>query len=118
MTISYHWRIADLERKVEDGYVFTAHYVTNAKDEAYSSHSYGSVTFERPDNLIPYEDITEEIAVGWVKEELGTERVEEIEASLSADINNQKHPTTATGTPWTQAEVVAVEFEEEEVEEV
>jgi hypothetical protein len=32
MTISYHWRIADLERKVEDGYVFTAHYVTDAKD--------------------------------------------------------------------------------------
>ena len=53
------WAIANLERETADGFVFTAHYTVNAKDDTYSAGAYGSIGFERPENLIPFADLTE-----------------------------------------------------------
>ncbi len=50
MTAIITWNIAQLERETIDGYVFTAHYTLDAKDEAYSAGAYGSIGFERPEN--------------------------------------------------------------------
>ena len=100
MAITTTWKIANLERETEDGFVFTAHYTVNADDGTYTSGAYGSLGFERPDNLIPFSQLTEATVIGWVKEKLGEEKVTEIEAALQSQINEQKHPTKAAGVPW------------------
>ena len=95
------WRIANLERETTDGYVYTAHYTVDANDGTYSAGAYGSVGFQRPENLIPFADLTETIVVGWVKEALGAdEKVAEIEAALQAQLDEQRNPTKASGVPW------------------
>jgi hypothetical protein len=97
----FTWAIANLERETEDGFVFTAHYTINANDGTYSSGAYGSIGFQRPDNLIPYADLTEDTVISWVKEALGgDEKVAEIEAALQAQINEQRSPSKAAGVPW------------------
>ena len=97
----FTWAIANLERETDDGFVFTAHYTVNANDGTYSSGAYGSIGFERPDNLIPYADLTEDTVIAWVKEALGgDEKVGEIEAALQAQIDEQHAPTKAAGVPW------------------
>jgi hypothetical protein len=101
MATTFTWGINTLERETDDGFVFTAHYTVNASDEAYSSGAYGSIGFQRPDNLIPYADLTEETVIGWVKEALGGDKkVSEIEAALQGQIDQQRAPTKATGVPW------------------
>ena len=100
MAITTTWKIANLERETEDGFVFTAHYTVNADDGTYTSGAYGSLGFERPDNLIPFSQLTEATVIGWVKEKLGEEKVTEIEAALQSQINEQKQPTKAAGVPW------------------
>jgi hypothetical protein len=97
---TFTWAIANLERETADGYVFTAHYTVNANDGTYSSGAYGSLGFERPDNLIPFSKLTEATVVGWVKEHFGAEKVAEIEAALQAQIDEQRAPSKATGVPW------------------
>jgi hypothetical protein len=97
---TFTWAIANLERETADGYVFTAHYTVNANDGTYSSGAYGSLGFERPDNLIPFSELTEETVVGWVKEHFGAEKVAEIEAALQAQIDEQRAPSKASGVPW------------------
>jgi hypothetical protein len=95
------WKIASLDRETADGYVFTAHYTVNATDKTYSAGAYGSIGFERPETLVPFADLTEEQVIGWVKEALGgDEKVAEIEAALQSQINEQRTPTKASGTPW------------------
>ena len=97
----FTWKIAQLERETADGYVFTAHYTVDANDGTYNAGAYGSVGFERPDNLIPFADLTEDVVVGWVKEALGgDEKVGEIEAALQEQLNQQHAPTKASGLPW------------------
>jgi hypothetical protein len=100
MATTTTWKIANLERETEDGFVFTAHYTVNADDGTYTSGAYGSLGFERPDNLVPFSQLTEATVIGWVKEKFGEEKVTEIEAALQSQINEQKHPTKAAGVPW------------------
>jgi len=97
---TFTWNIANLERETADGFVFTVHYTVNASNDTYSSGAYGSIGLERPDNLIPFTDLTEEIVVGWVKEKFGDEKVAEIEAALQAQLDEQAAPTKASGLPW------------------
>lgn len=103
MTTEFNWRIAQLERNIADGVVFTAHYTIDAKDEAYSAGAYGSVGLEQPDpeTMIPFDSLSEEIVVEWVKEKLGgDEKVEEVEAALQAQLDEKHAPTKAAGLPW------------------
>jgi len=100
MTTTISWNIANLERETSDGYVFTAHYTIDANDGTYSAGAYGSIGLERPETLIPYSDLTKELVVGWVKDKLGTEQVEAIEAALQAQLDEQHAPTKAAGLPW------------------
>ncbi len=94
----FTWHIAQLERETADGYVFTAHYTVDANDGTYKAGAYGSIGFERPEeDLIPFADLTEEIVIGWVKERLD---VEQIEAALQSQLDEQRHPSKASGLPW------------------
>jgi len=101
MTTTFTWAIANLERETADGFVYTAHYTVNATDgEAYSAGAYGSIGLDRPEELIPFDDLTEEIVIGWVKEKLGEEKVEQVENALQSQIDEKRAPTKASGTPW------------------
>ena len=100
MTTTFTWAIANLERETADGFVYTAHYTLNAEDGTYSAGAYGSLGLERPDNLIPFDDLTEEMVVGWVKDKFGDEKVAEIEAALQAQLDEKHAPTKAAGVPW------------------
>ena len=101
MSTTFTWAIANLERETSDGYVFTAHYTISANDGTYSAGAYGSVGLERPESLIPFDDLTEEVVIDWVKEAIGgEEKVTEIETALQAQLDEKHAPTKAAGVPW------------------
>jgi hypothetical protein len=100
MSTVYEWKIANMERETADGFVFCCHYTVNAEDGTYSAGAYGSLGLERPDNLIPFDQLTEDVVVGWVKEKFGDEKVAEIEAALQAQLDEKHSPTKQAGVPW------------------
>lgn len=101
-SIQFTWGVANLERTLSDGVVYTVHYTIDAFDGTYRSGAYGSLGLEppEPDSLIPYADLTPELVVEWTKEKIGEEKVAEIEAALAAQIEQQIAPTTGAGLPW------------------
>ena len=97
------WTIAQLDRELADGYVYTVHYRVDATDGTYSAGAYGSVGLEKPDTLVAYKDLTSETVIGWVKAKLDAQEagtVANIEAALAAQIAEQKTPTVGSGIPW------------------
>ena len=104
------WTISTLERNTDDG-VVVAHWrasdseVVGTGDDAvtHSGSSYGTCGFT-PDSsasgYTAYEDITEEQALGWVKDSMGEEAVTAVEDSIAAQIADSKAPSVAVGTPW------------------
>jgi hypothetical protein len=103
------WTISTLERELSDGGVIVAHWrATDSEtvgegDDAvtYSATNYGTCGFtydaSSPD-FTPYADLTESQVLGWCWND-GVDK-DATEASLAANINDQKNPTTADGVPW------------------
>jgi hypothetical protein len=98
----FEWNAAQMERHANNGIVTTVHYTVDAKDGTYSAGAYGSVGLEAPEgNAIPFASLTPEIVIGWVKEKLGgDEKVQEIEAALQSQLDEQRAPSKASGLPW------------------
>ena len=91
-----NWDIVELNRNTADGFVTTAHWTCTATDGDFSASAYGSVGFSG-DLTTPYADLTKEQVLGWVWEQIDKA---ETEANLTAQIEAQKNPTSATGLPW------------------
>ena len=100
-------KIAQLDRHLPDGVVMTAHWTATKQDGDYTASAYGSIGLPAKDpsdpTFVAYEDITEAQAVEWVLEAMGQEQVEALEANLDGQIEAQKNPTSASGTPWGNA---------------
>jgi len=90
-----------LERKLDDGFVFTAHWRCTATDGEFSATSYGTAGFTQDpesDSFVPYDQLTEEQVLGWVWND-GVDK-DATEAALQSNIDAQMNPTTADGVPW------------------
>jgi hypothetical protein len=98
MTATINWSIQQLDRKTADGFVTTAHWRCDAVDGEFSASVYGTAGFTG-DLTIPYAELTQEQVLGWV---WGSLDKAEIEANALAQIELQKNPVTATGTPWSE----------------
>jgi hypothetical protein len=102
------WGIANLERHVADGVVYTSHWTVNAErttaaGDTFTAGAYGSVGFGDPDpkKFIPYDELTPETVIGWTQAALGgDEKVAEIEAALTANLDEQENPVNESGLPW------------------
>lgn len=95
------WTISTLERNLADGGVIVAHWRATDVDGDYSASSYGTCGFtydpSSPD-FTPYDQLTQDQVLGWCWND-GVDK-DATEASLAANINDQKNPTTADGVPW------------------
>jgi hypothetical protein len=99
------WTISTLEHNTADGGVIVAHWrVTDSEtvgEETYSASAYSTASFtydaSSPD-FIPYADLTEEVVLGWCWN--ADVDKDAVEASLTANIEEQKNPVTEAGVPW------------------
>ncbi len=105
MANTYTWKVGQCDRTLADGMITTLHYTVSAvtEDGVYSAGAYGSVGLEPadPDDMIPYDSITEAQAISWVQAKLGgEEKVSEIHAALDAQLTEKRTPSTGQGVPW------------------
>ena len=96
---TYNWQIVQMDRLTSDGFVITVHYNVSAVDGNYSASTYGTCGYtQESESFVPYNDLTQEVVVGWVQTSLGKDTVE---ASLQGQIDVQKNPVQESGLPWT-----------------
>ena len=101
MGITKTWEINTLERELADGYVKKVIYRVKGIDgKEEKARATGEVELEKPKTLIPYNKLTEETVLGWVKTKLGTDEVARVEKYLEDEVKLLNTPVTATGKPW------------------
>jgi len=106
--INYTWKVTQLLTETIEGnenYVVIAHCETIGVDGEYSATVPNVIQFSTEDVtvFIPYEELTEEVVIAWIKQSLGEEGVLSIEASIQAQIEAQKNPPVTpqeTPLPW------------------
>ena len=96
----YTWTIAQCEHDVATGGIAVAHWRVSAVDGDFTASAYGTAGFT-PDatspDFKPYDQVTEAEVLGWVWASVDKD---ETEANLVNQIDAQKNPVTAAGTPW------------------
>ena len=105
---AYSWKITNLFTKTVDGlqdYVVTAMFEVEGVDGVFSSTINGNQMFtvKECSEFIPYANLTEQIVVEWIKEELGENGLISITACIDGQIESQKNPPVSpinTPIPW------------------
>ncbi len=92
------WTITQTNYETANGFITTAHWVANATDGDYTASIYSTCSWADGSPTIPYADVTESEVLQWVWDS-GVDK-DATEAALAQNIELQKNPVTATGTPW------------------
>ncbi len=108
---TYDWncKTVDVHPQEEgrENVVYNVHWiVTGTSDKLdsnlvpYSATNIGTqvVPLSEGGAFIPFEDLTNEVVVGWTKEAMGEEQVTSIESSIASQIEDQMHPKSVTLT--------------------
>jgi hypothetical protein len=98
MTIAYNWTITDTDYETKNGFITTAHWTASAVDGDYTASIYSTCSWADGTPTVPYADVTESEVLQWVWDS-GVDK-DATEAALAQNIELQKNPVTATGTPW------------------
>ena len=105
---NYTWAVNALYTETiagEQNYVVIANYNVVGVDDTYSASLSNIARFstESVSPFIPYEDLTNDIVIGWIQAELGVDGVANIEACIQGQIDSQVNPPVVpvnTPLPW------------------
>jgi hypothetical protein len=105
---TYNWNVTALYTETiagEQNYVVIANYEVVGVDGTYTASLSNIARFstENVDNFTPYEDLTNEIVIGWIQAELGVDGVSNLEACIQGQIDSQINPPVVpqnTPLPW------------------
>ena len=95
------WTITQTNYETANGFITTAHWTASAVDGDYTASIYSTCSFAPATPAIPYASVTEAEVLDWCWNN-GVDK-DATEAALAANIESQKNPVTATGTPWSAA---------------
>ena len=104
--INYEWNCKTVDAYPQDGeytnVVYNVHYQVTGEDSetAHRSDVIGTQILNASDitNFIPFDKLTNEDIVAWCKAAMGEEQVNQIEAVISAAIEDQLNPKSVTLT--------------------
>jgi len=102
--IIYNWNCKTVDIHPQDkdktNVVYNVHWIVTGVQEEYSVNNIGTqvVQLSEGGTFIPFEDLTNEIIVGWTKDDMGEEQVKAIKASIASQIEEEIETKTITVT--------------------
>jgi len=105
---TYTWNVTALYTETvsgEQNYVVIANYEVAGTDGTYSAELSNIARFSTASvsPFIPYQDLTEDIVIDWIQQDLGVDGVSNLEACIQGQINSQINPPVVpqnTPLPW------------------
>jgi hypothetical protein len=94
---AFAWKILGIDAK--NGVVTSAKYFVSAQDGDQVVETEGYWTFQEPDGKIPFDQITEQMVVEWIKKEAVRDGKPMIETRLEEQMQQVKAQTTVVA-PW------------------
>ena len=109
---TYTWAVTALYTETiagEQDYVVIANYEVVGTDATYSASLSNIARFNTASvtPFVPYEDLTNDIVIGWIQTELGVDGVNNLEACIQGQIDSQANPPVSPVSaplPWAPEE--------------
>jgi hypothetical protein len=95
------WTITQTDYQTANGFITTAHWTATQVADGYTASIWSTCSWQAGTPTIPYADVTMQEVLDWCYA-AGVDK-DATEAALAQQIELQKNPVTAQGTPWSQA---------------
>lgn len=103
-----NWKIHDIKRTADESVAKEVTYSINFDLEGIQDRKVGTVELpsKKPTTktFIPFEELTEEVILGWVQEQVGQETIDDItsiyQQRLQQRLDRKNNPEHLTGLPW------------------
>tara|TARA_R100001510_G_scaffold12185_1_gene9410 strand:- start:38 stop:337 length:300 start_codon:yes stop_codon:yes gene_type:complete len=99
MAINYTWHIPYRYTEGADQRISRINIIIIASDGTKESVADFTISLALPDTMIPFADITQDMAIGWAKNQLGADEITNIENNLKEKIDKQYSANT-TAYAW------------------
>ena len=96
-----NWTITQTNYETANGFIFTAHWTATQVDGDYTASIWSTCSWQPGTPTIPYANVTMQEVLDWCYAS-GVDK-DATEAALVQQIELQKNPVTASGTPWATA---------------
>lgn len=107
MATTYTWTVNQMYtvQQPDPNYVVNVLWTLTGVDGQYTASIQGNSTFDsnQSGTFIPYNQLTQEMVLGWVKSGLGEQGVANFEANVQGQIDSMKTPPVSpqnTPLPW------------------
>ena len=109
MATTVRWTILNLKRQLESGYVYSVDFAINGSNDFHTHQMTASLGLEKPENLVPYKELTETIILKWIQDKLNAENAKDnirnpssadLEKQMEGIIQEKTNPTLGDGVPW------------------
>jgi hypothetical protein len=98
MKMQITWTITQTDFETANGFITTAHWTCSGVDGEFSASVYSTCSWADGTPTIPYNQVTEAEVLAWCWAS-GVDK-DATEAAVTAQIEAQKNPVQASGTPW------------------
>lgn len=92
------WTISQTDYETATGFINQAHWTCSGVDGEFSASVYSTCSFPAGTPAIPYAQVTETEVLNWIWA-AGVDK-DATESAVAAQIDAQKNPVQASGTPW------------------
>jgi len=107
MATTYTWTIDRMYtlQTPDPDYVVNVLWTLTGVDGQYTASIGGNTMFDsnQSSTFIPYQDLTQEIVIGWVQNNLGEQGIANYEANVQGQLNSMANPPVSpqnTPLPW------------------
>lgn len=109
MTTKINWSILNLKRQIDSGYVYSIDFAINGANDFHRHSITATIGLEKPENLIPYKELTETTVLKWIQDKLNAENAKDntrnpsstdLENQVKGIIQEKTQPTLGEGVPW------------------
>lgn len=103
MTTEFKTRIRNMERYLEDGFVYCVHWEITADSGTCQVNRIGQVGFEREEGvtITPFDQLTEVDVMAWIAAHVDVSYMNTLKQSMTDQIAElTSAPVTAVGMPW------------------
>ncbi len=109
MTTKITWKVTNLKREIESGYVYSVDFSINGANDFHTHQMTATLNLQKPENLVPYKDLTETTILKWIQDKLNADHAqdsqrnpsfEDLENQMKGIIQEKTKPTLGDGVPW------------------
>ena len=97
MALTYEWKLTRIKKTSADGFpnviISTEWTLTGTDEDQFTGKFLGATPFElHPDSFISYDDLTEEIVLGWIQNVVVDSYSNHVVEQIQKEINGKKNP--------------------------